>query len=180
MEHSDSVVMSHPHYPADHSRFGAQDPKNGRATFPRKEDRSVVKKSFLFKKSGQKVAAGCRKRPTCNQESGENSCSDEGNTVVRPEKKQAPHSPTIRKTRERVARCGYGDRGGEEEEKEPGCLAVVCESARSAKPLGPEDMGATAVQGWTRRRSVTQTPSLSAARRARGSCGARKTIYRVV
>lgn len=106
-----------------------------------------MKRSFLFKKSGQKVAAGCRKRPICNQESGENSCSDEGNTVVRPEKKQAPHNPMIRKTRERGRRCGYGDRGGEEEEKEPGCLAVVCKSARSAKPLGPEDMGATAVHG---------------------------------
>ena len=79
-----------------------------------------------------------------------------------------------------VTRCGYGDRGGEEEEKEPGCLVVVCKSACSAKPLGPEDMGATAVQGWTQRRSVTQTPSLSAAGRSRGSCGARKMIYRVV
>ncbi|OWK09900.1 hypothetical protein Celaphus_00006576 [Cervus elaphus hippelaphus] len=115
--------------------------------------------------SGQKVAAGCRKRPICNQESGENSCSDEGNTVVCPEKKQAPHNPMIQKTVRVVSRCGI--RG--EEENESRCLGVVCKSTRSAKPLGPEDMGATAVHELDTEKDMTHTPSLSTARRSRRS-----------
>ncbi|XP_049507504.1 E3 ubiquitin-protein ligase RNF113A-like [Panthera uncia] len=105
--------------------------------------------TFLFKKPGrQKGAAGCRKRPICNQESGDgssSSSSDEGSTVVRPENKRVIHNPMIQKThgsgKQRVAAL----LSSKEEETEPQSLGMVYKSTRSAKPVGPEDMGATAV-----------------------------------
>ncbi|XP_036081227.1 E3 ubiquitin-protein ligase RNF113A-like [Rousettus aegyptiacus] len=113
----------------------------------------VQVRSFLFKKTGRKGAAGCRRRPVCDQKPGDSSSSssDEGSTVVRPEKKPAPHSPMIRKARSRGgprAACGHvsGDEGpGGGQETEPESLGVVYKSTRSVKPVGPEDMGATAV-----------------------------------
>ncbi|XP_025716658.1 E3 ubiquitin-protein ligase RNF113A-like [Callorhinus ursinus] len=105
--------------------------------------------TFLFKKpGGRKGAAGRRKRRVCDQEPGDsNSSSDEGSTVVRPEKKRAVHNPMIQKTRgSGKQKAAYGDLSSEEEEEnEPESLGVVYKSTRSAKPVGPEDMGATAV-----------------------------------
>eukprot|EP00069_Balaena_mysticetus_P017758 bmy_10758T0 len=105
--------------------------------------------TFLFKKPVRKGAAGRRKRPVCDQESGDSSSSsDEGNTVVRPEKKRATHNPMIQKTRgSGKQKAAYGDLSSEEGEgeNEPESLGVVYKSTRSAKPVGPEDMGATAV-----------------------------------
>ncbi|XP_062037340.1 E3 ubiquitin-protein ligase RNF113A-like [Lepus europaeus] len=102
--------------------------------------------AFLFKKPGRKGAAARRKRPVYDPDPGESSSSgDEGSPVVRPEQRRAAHNPMIQKT------CGGakrkdGSRGEEEEAgKEPESLGVVYKSTRSAKPAGPEDMGATAV-----------------------------------
>ncbi|XP_011363451.1 RING finger protein 113A-like [Pteropus vampyrus] len=108
-------------------------------------------RSILFKKTGRKGAAGRRRRPVCDQKPGDSSSSDEGSTVVRPEKKRAPHNPMTRKTRSRGGRkaaCGdvSSDEGqGTGQETESESLGVVYKSTRSAKPVGPEDMGATAV-----------------------------------
>ncbi|GAB1297626.1 Basal body-orientation factor 1 [Apodemus speciosus] len=104
--------------------------------------------TFLFKKPGRKGGAGRRKRPACDPDSGESgSSSDEGCTVVRPEKKRAAHNPMIQKTSGSGKQKGaYCDLSSEEEEKTGNeSLGVVYKSTRSAKPVGPEDMGATAV-----------------------------------
>ncbi|XP_042548459.1 E3 ubiquitin-protein ligase RNF113A-like [Dipodomys spectabilis] len=111
--------------------------------------------TFLFKKPKRKGIAGRRKRPSCGPESGDSdSSSDESSTVVRPEKKRAVHNPMVQKTRgvgqpkaSDGRPSGDGDPGEEEEEEEEesASLGVVYKSTRSAKPAGPEDMGATAV-----------------------------------
>ncbi|XP_012513411.1 PREDICTED: RING finger protein 113A-like [Propithecus coquereli] len=105
--------------------------------------------TFLFKKPGRKGTTGLRKRPACDPEPGESSSnSDEGSTVVRPEKKRATHNPMIQKTRgsgKQKAVCGDLSSEEEEAENEPESLGVVYKSTRSVKPVGPEDMGATAV-----------------------------------
>ncbi|XP_053420615.1 E3 ubiquitin-protein ligase RNF113A-like [Nycticebus coucang] len=106
-------------------------------------------RTFLFKKPGRKGAAGRRKRRACDPERDESSpSSEEGSTVVRPEKKRATHNPMIQKTRgSGKQKAVYGDLSSEEEEMDnaPESLGVVYKSTRSAKPVGPEDMGATAV-----------------------------------
>ncbi|XP_010856716.1 PREDICTED: RING finger protein 113A [Bison bison bison] len=110
--------------------------------------------TFLFRKPGRKGGAGRRKRLICDQESGggggggsgSSSSGDEGNRVVRPEKKRAIHTPMIQKTWGGGKQKGAsGNRSSEEEVEEPESLGVVYKSTRSAKPVGPEDMGATAV-----------------------------------
>lgn len=110
--------------------------------------------TFLFKKPGRKGAVGRRKRPICDPEPGDSSSSssDEGSTVVRRERKRATHNPMIQKTRgsgkQKVVYC---ELSSEEEEERDGkgneaeTLRVLYKSTRSAKPVGPEDMGATAV-----------------------------------
>ncbi|KAM4853255.1 E3 ubiquitin-protein ligase RNF113A-like [Thomomys bottae] len=106
--------------------------------------------TFLFKKPKRKGTAGRRKRPSCSPESGDSdSSSDEGSTVVRPEKKRTVHNPMIQKTpgigkAKASERRSSGDGDGGEEEEERVSLGVFYKSTRSAKPAGPEDMGATA------------------------------------
>ncbi|XP_075385724.1 E3 ubiquitin-protein ligase RNF113A-like [Tenrec ecaudatus] len=102
--------------------------------------------TFLFKKPGQKGAACCRKRPVCEREPEESSSSssEEGSTVVRPEKKRTIHNPMIQMTRGSGRQKAPYDHLSSEE-NEPESLGVVYKSTRSAKPAGPEDMGATAV-----------------------------------
>ncbi|XP_019522090.1 PREDICTED: RING finger protein 113A-like, partial [Hipposideros armiger] len=102
--------------------------------------------TFLFKKPGQRGAAGRRKRPVCSQEPGDSSSnSAESSTVVRPEKKRVTPNLMIQKTssggKQKVA---DGDLS-REEENEPVSLSVVYKSTHLVKPVGPEDMGATAV-----------------------------------
>ncbi|XP_067607858.1 E3 ubiquitin-protein ligase RNF113A-like [Pseudorca crassidens] len=103
--------------------------------------------TFLFKKPGRKGATGLRKRPICHQESGDgSSSSDEGSAVVSRKKKRATHNPMIQKTPgSGKQKAAYGDQSSQEEENEPESLGVVYKSTRSGKPVGPEDMGATAV-----------------------------------
>ncbi|XP_019519486.1 PREDICTED: RING finger protein 113A-like [Hipposideros armiger] len=107
---------------------------------------------FLFKKPGRKGAAGHRRRRGCDREPGDDSSSssssDEGGAVVPPEKKRAAPNPMVQKTRRRgQQKAADGDAGSKQEEEgnEPKSLGVVYKSTRSAKPVGPEDMGATAV-----------------------------------
>ncbi|XP_023440880.2 2-amino-3-carboxymuconate-6-semialdehyde decarboxylase isoform X1 [Dasypus novemcinctus] len=102
--------------------------------------------AFLFKKPGRKGAAGRRKRQVCDPEPGESGrSSEEDSTVVRPEKKRAAHNPMIQKTPGSGKQKAAYDHLNSQEEKEPESLGVVYKSTRSAKPVGPEDMGATAV-----------------------------------
>ncbi|XP_070275485.1 LOW QUALITY PROTEIN: E3 ubiquitin-protein ligase RNF113A-like [Myotis yumanensis] len=113
--------------------------------------------TFLFKKPGRKGPVGRRKRPICDPEprdgsssSSSSSSSDEGSTVVRREKKRATHNPMIQKTRgsgkQKVVYCELSsEEEGDGKGKEAESLRVVYKSTRSAKPVGPEDMGATAV-----------------------------------
>ena len=98
---------------------------------------------FLFRRPRRKGAAGLRKRPACDPEPGDSSSGDEGGSVVRRQARRgAGHSPLIQRTRaggpQEVAHC---DARSEEEAVAP---RVVYKSTRSAKPAGPEDMGATA------------------------------------
>ncbi|XP_007530031.2 E3 ubiquitin-protein ligase RNF113A-like [Erinaceus europaeus] len=114
--------------------------------------------AFLFRKPGRWGAAGRGKRSRSEAAGleglegggGGGSSGDEGSTVVRPERKRAAHNPMIQKTRRSAQSRAGGGRGepssGEErDEGEPEGLGVVYKSTRSAKPVGPEDMGATAV-----------------------------------
>lgn len=94
--------------------------------------------TFLFKKPGRKGAAGLRKRPACDSEHGESSGSrDEGDAVARPPR-VAPRPRGLHSCQ----KAAHGDRRGEE--AAPESLGIVYRSTRSAKPVGPEDMGATA------------------------------------
>ncbi|XP_037666354.1 E3 ubiquitin-protein ligase RNF113A-like [Choloepus didactylus] len=91
--------------------------------------------AFLFRKPGRKGAAGRRQRRACAPEAGESSGSDsgeDGGAEVRRERARPPGT-----------RGGGGESG--EEENEPPSLGLAYRSTRSAKPVGPEDMGATAV-----------------------------------
>ncbi|XP_008584425.1 PREDICTED: RING finger protein 113A-like [Galeopterus variegatus] len=103
--------------------------------------------SFFFRKPGRRGAAGLRKRPACDPEPGESSgSSDEGSSVVRPERRRAAHGPATREARGRGnQKAAKGDPRSEDEEREPESLGLAYKSTRSAKPAGPEDMGATAV-----------------------------------
>ncbi|XP_058925915.1 E3 ubiquitin-protein ligase RNF113A-like [Kogia breviceps] len=106
--------------------------------------------TFLFQKPGRKGATGLRKCPICHQESGDSSSSssDNGNTVVRPGKKRATHNAMIQKTPgSGKQKAAYGDLSSKEGEgeNEPESLGELYKSTRSGKPVGPEDMGATAV-----------------------------------
>ncbi|XP_036099490.1 E3 ubiquitin-protein ligase RNF113A-like [Molossus molossus] len=103
---------------------------------------------FLFKK--RRGAAGRRRRRVSEPEpepgGGSGGDGDEGSPVVRREPKRPTHDPMIQKTRgcgHRKASCDPSRE--EEEENEPETPRVVYKSTRSAKPVGPEDMGATAV-----------------------------------
>ncbi|XP_007948545.1 E3 ubiquitin-protein ligase RNF113A-like [Orycteropus afer afer] len=101
--------------------------------------------TFLFKKPGRKGTAGLRKRPVCDQELEESSSSsEEGSIVIGPEKKKTIHNPMIQKTLSNSKqKTVYGSLSSEEENVTES-LGVVYKSTRSAKPVGPEDMGATA------------------------------------
>ncbi|XP_008144016.2 E3 ubiquitin-protein ligase RNF113A-like [Eptesicus fuscus] len=100
--------------------------------------------AFLFRKPGRRGPAGRRQRGAGDPEPGDS--GDEGSCVVRPEGKRAARGHMVQKTRggpRRAADCAWGRE--EEEAEESGAPRVVYKSTRSAKPVGPEDMGATAV-----------------------------------
>ncbi|XP_055513103.1 E3 ubiquitin-protein ligase RNF113A [Leucoraja erinacea] len=94
--------------------------------------------SFMFKKSAKKCQGRKRRREDEKDSSGD----DEGNTVVRREKRKTVSNPMIQKTAKPAApKEQYSDTDSDGPEK----ITVSYKSTRSAKPVGPEDMGATAV-----------------------------------
>ncbi|XP_054432028.1 E3 ubiquitin-protein ligase RNF113A-like [Pteronotus mesoamericanus] len=98
---------------------------------------------FLFKRPWRRGVVGLRKRLACDPEPGDSSSGDEGSSVVRREERRAKAcEPMIQRTCGGALReVAYSDSGSEGEEEAP---RVVYKSTRSAKPAGPEDMGATA------------------------------------
>ncbi|KAM3823492.1 E3 ubiquitin-protein ligase RNF113A isoform 1-T1 [Vipera latastei] len=99
--------------------------------------------SFLFKKRRSAPGRAQRKRPSSDQEPG--SSSDEGSTVVRKERRKEVSNPMIQKTKKSMkTKTSYGSSSSDDDNK-PGGIGIAYKSTRSAKPVGPEDMGATAV-----------------------------------
>ncbi|CAK6442089.1 unnamed protein product [Pipistrellus nathusii] len=103
--------------------------------------------AFLFRKPGRRGPAGRRQRGEGDPEPGDG--GDEGSCVVRPGGKRAARGPLDQRTRggrRRAAREAEAQEEEEEEEEEESAAPrVLYKSTRSAKPAGPEDMGATAV-----------------------------------
>ncbi|NXM65017.1 R113A protein, partial [Illadopsis cleaveri] len=99
--------------------------------------------SIVFKKRVRAKGSGQRKRPASDQE--QESIGEESCTVVRKKPQRDTPKPMIQKTkccmRERLE---YVPSSSEDEDpaKE---IGVTYKSTRSAKPVGPADMGATAV-----------------------------------
>lgn len=101
------------------------------------EPKTICK--FLFKKSNKKFSA--RKRNASDSDK-DRSSGEEGSAVVR-KKKASITNPMIQKTK-KVEREAVSS-SESEEEKEDKSVTVAYKSTRSAKPEGPDDMGATAV-----------------------------------
>ncbi|NWH84891.1 R113A protein, partial [Aegithalos caudatus] len=98
--------------------------------------------SFVFKKRVQAACSGRRKRPSSDQE--QESSGEEGSTMVWKKPQRDTPNPMIQKTRHCMReRLEYVLSSSEDEDpaKETG---VTYKSTRSAKPVGPADMGATA------------------------------------
>ncbi|XP_069761362.1 E3 ubiquitin-protein ligase RNF113A isoform X2 [Narcine bancroftii] len=94
--------------------------------------------SFVFKKSRKKLTGRKRREIGGTESSGD----DDGNTVVRREKRKAVPNPMIQKTAKTTGpKEHHSDTDGEGPEQ----ITISYKSTRSAKPVGPEDMGATAV-----------------------------------
>lgn len=96
--------------------------------------------TFLFKKSTKKCNA--RKRKASDSDKDSNSDEDK-NAVVRKEKKTGSANPMIQRTK-KVEREELSS-AESDEEKERKKVTVAYKSTRSAKPEGPDDMGATAI-----------------------------------
>ncbi|KAM8945794.1 E3 ubiquitin-protein ligase RNF113A [Pelodytes ibericus] len=95
--------------------------------------------SFVFKKSTRKFAG--RKR---REEERESSEEDEGASVIR-RKRREIGNPMIQKSKSGVKESAdYKASSSEEEDKSAKSITVSYKSNRSAKPVGPDDMGATA------------------------------------
>ncbi|NXH44202.1 R113A protein, partial [Dicaeum eximium] len=98
--------------------------------------------SFVFKKRVRAAGSG-RQKPGSDQE--RESSGEEGNAVVRKKLRRDTPNPMIQKTRRcKRERLEYVPSSSEDEDpaKE---IGVTYRSTRSAKPVGPGDMGATAV-----------------------------------
>ncbi|TMS14873.1 RING finger protein 113A [Larimichthys crocea] len=95
--------------------------------------------TFLFKKSTRKFSG--RKRKGSDSDKDGNSDEDQS-SVVRRGKKDTRVNPMIQKSR-KVERDAVSSSEGEED-KEEKKITVAYKSTRSAKPEGPDDMGATA------------------------------------
>ncbi|NXI31558.1 R113A protein, partial [Sterrhoptilus dennistouni] len=99
--------------------------------------------SFVFPKRVRATGSGRRKRPSSDQD-GESS-GEEGSTVVWKKSQRDTPNPMIQKTRRCTReRLEYVLSSSEDEDpaKE---IRVTYKSTRLAKPVGPADMGATAV-----------------------------------
>ncbi|XP_036446412.1 E3 ubiquitin-protein ligase RNF113A [Colossoma macropomum] len=96
--------------------------------------------TFLFKKSNKKF---CGRKRKASDSDKDRSSDEEKNAVVRKEKKPSAANPMIQRTR-KVEREAVSS-SESEEDREAKKVTVAYKSTRSAKPEGPEDMGATAV-----------------------------------
>ncbi|NXC51622.1 R113A protein, partial [Aleadryas rufinucha] len=99
--------------------------------------------SSVFKKRVRAAGKGRRKRPGSDRE--RESSGEESGTVVREERWWDTPNPVIQQTRcSARERMEYVPSSSEDEDpaKE---IRVTYKSTRSVKPVGPEDMGATAV-----------------------------------
>ncbi|XP_044522392.1 E3 ubiquitin-protein ligase RNF113A-like [Gracilinanus agilis] len=132
---------------------------------------------FLFKKSGRQAPAGRRRRrgagegrPDGGGGGSSSSSSEEGPaTVVRPYRKRAALGPMVQSSR---GASGHGAAASGSNDAEARALAmgVLYPSSRSAKPAGPEDMGATA--GYEL--DAAREPERGGQTRARGMGAGRK------
>ncbi|XP_064172198.1 E3 ubiquitin-protein ligase RNF113A [Anguilla rostrata] len=96
--------------------------------------------TFLFKKSSKKFAA--RKRKASDSDKSGNSDEDKS-TVIRRQKKTSVSNPMIQKSKRTEQEKPSSSES--DDDKEDKKITVEYKSSRSAKPEGPEDMGATAV-----------------------------------
>ncbi|CAJ0924876.1 unnamed protein product [Ranitomeya imitator] len=96
--------------------------------------------SFVFKKTARKFAG--RKRRDEDKESSEEQDEEEASVFKR--KKRETLNPMVQKTKQRVKEAEYKVSSSDEEEKPSSSISVSYKSTRSAKPVGPDDMGATA------------------------------------
>uniref|UniRef100_A0A8C5Q2M8 RING finger protein 113A n=1 Tax=Leptobrachium leishanense TaxID=445787 RepID=A0A8C5Q2M8_9ANUR len=95
--------------------------------------------SFMFKKSTRKFAG--RKR---REEERGSSDEDEGRPVIRRKKREIAN-PMVQKTKSTVKEAAESKASTSEEEDDSGKkITIAYKSSRSAKPVGPDDMGATA------------------------------------
>uniref|UniRef100_A0A3Q3J3R4 RING-type domain-containing protein n=1 Tax=Monopterus albus TaxID=43700 RepID=A0A3Q3J3R4_MONAL len=95
--------------------------------------------TFLFKKSTKKFS-GRKRKASDSDKDGSN--DEDQSTVVRREKKDTGVNPMIQRTK-KVERDAVSS-SESEDDKEDKKITVAYKSTRSAKPEGPEDMGATA------------------------------------
>lgn len=95
--------------------------------------------SFVFKKSTKKFAG--RKRRASNSDK-DGSSDEDKNNVVRRDRKDIKVNPMVQRTKKVEKEVVTSSEDEEEKEKK---VTVAYKSTRSAKPEGPEDMGATAV-----------------------------------
>ncbi|XP_068194083.1 E3 ubiquitin-protein ligase RNF113A [Antennarius striatus] len=95
--------------------------------------------TFLFKKTTKKFSG--RKRKASDSDKDGNSDEDQS-SVVRKEKKNIRVNPMIQRTK-KVERDAVSS-SESEDDKEDKKITVAYKSTRSAKPEGPDDMGATA------------------------------------
>uniref|UniRef100_A0A8C4R9I3 Ring finger protein 113A n=1 Tax=Eptatretus burgeri TaxID=7764 RepID=A0A8C4R9I3_EPTBU len=94
--------------------------------------------SFTFKKSAKRTTTRKRRASGSDKDS---SADEDGSAVVRREKKRQLSNPMIQTTRREARERRHASSS---ESEGDGGFAVTYKSTRSAKPSGPEDMGATA------------------------------------
>ncbi|NXP78072.1 R113A protein, partial [Ramphastos sulfuratus] len=109
----------------------------------RKMEESSSVCSFVFKKRVLAVGRGRRKRPSSDQEQG--SSSEEGSTVVWKERRREAPRPMIQETRKSTKERTSYTLSSSDDENQSKEIGVTYKSTQSAKPVGPEGMGATAV-----------------------------------
>ncbi|XP_070583197.1 E3 ubiquitin-protein ligase RNF113A isoform X2 [Erythrolamprus reginae] len=73
------------------------------------------------------------------------SSSDEGSTVVRKERRKEVSNPMIQKTKKSMKTKTSYESSSSGDDNKPEGIGIAYKSTRSAKPVGPEDMGATAI-----------------------------------
>ncbi|NXO74253.1 R113A protein, partial [Phainopepla nitens] len=99
--------------------------------------------SSVFKRRVRAVGGGRRRRRGSDQE--RESSGEEGSAVVRRERPRDAPNPMVQQSKRRTREQPERAPSGSEDEDPAREIRVAYKSTRSAKPVGPEDMGATAV-----------------------------------